>query len=582
MGRCGLMDTTQIGKYEILSTIGQGSMGMVYKARDPEIGRTVAIKTLRSVFLGTDAAGNEALQRFRQESRSAGRLRHANIVTIYDTGRTENGTPFIAMEYVEGRSLESIIAQEAPLDPLRVLHYLGQIGSAIDYAHSQDVIHRDIKPSNVIIDSASRALLLDFGVAKLSDTSLTPAGTVVGTPSYMSPEQIRGESLDGGTDRFAFAVMAFEMLTGVRPFPGSDFTTVVTNIIHNPPRSFSEVGAGALPAEAEQIILKGLAKERGERFPSCAEFVAALARVFNATVSATVPLKFTEEGEKNPDQPSEPSPADVVSETVTPLRAIEQGTPQFPLDTGIVPAEKSPSRGWLPVAMLLLILLACAYLALPPDYKRGAQRVLSGGASLVLKKKEHPAEARAMQEEQNGGEESGEEKVYPANEITVSPAVGRSSSLVASSEQGREEKAVRPPQSGTADHEVIEVLNNSTAAYETLLPAINHAAGRDPAVFSPLLVRLTTHPDFRVRIAVMKVFTTSEKYKTREVMRAVIARLKDEQWLVRGFAVKILASLGNQAAVKILEEQLKVEDNPTVRKVITDSIDGIRAASLQK
>ncbi|HQH26518.1 MAG TPA: serine/threonine-protein kinase, partial [Oligoflexia bacterium] len=177
------MDTNFIGKYEIVSTLGRGSMGVVYKGRDPEIGRLVAIKTLKSMFMGNDPAGNEALQRFRQEARSAGRLHHPNIVTIFEAGRTDNGSPYIAMEYIEGTSLEARIAEQGPLDPLAALHYLAQIASAIDYAHMQNVIHRDIKPSNVLIDGAQRSHLLDFGVAKMSDTSLTPAGTVVGTPS---------------------------------------------------------------------------------------------------------------------------------------------------------------------------------------------------------------------------------------------------------------------------------------------------------------------------------------------------------------------------------------------------------------
>src|SRR5262249_10656660 len=153
--------------YEIVTTLGRGSMGVVYKAKDPEIGRLVAIKTLKSVFMGDDAAGNEALQRFRQESRSAGKLHHPNIVTIFEAGRTDNGSPHVVMEYIEGKSLEAILAEAGPLEPLAVLHYLAQIASAIDYAHSQSVIHRDIKPSNIIIDAHHRPYLLDFGVAKL-------------------------------------------------------------------------------------------------------------------------------------------------------------------------------------------------------------------------------------------------------------------------------------------------------------------------------------------------------------------------------------------------------------------------------
>lgn len=274
-----------IDKYEIVSSIGRGSMGVVYKAKDPEIGRLVAIKTLKSVFMGDDAAGNEALQRFRQESRSAGRLHHPNIVTIFEAGRTENGSPYIVMEYIEGKSLEALLSEGGALGPLAALHYLAQIAAAIDYAHSQNVIHRDIKPSNIIVDQRNRPYLLDFGVAKLADTSLTPAGTVVGTPSYMSPEQIKGAQLDARTDLFSFAVVAFEVLSGQRPFQGSDFASVVSNIISKEPISFAELSCN-LPSDLEAVFRHGLAKDRENRFPSALDFVDALAQVFGVLVDA--------------------------------------------------------------------------------------------------------------------------------------------------------------------------------------------------------------------------------------------------------------------------------------------------------
>lgn len=277
------MSTELIDKYEIISTLGRGSMGVVYKARDPEIGRIVAVKTLRSVFMGNDPSGNEALQRFRQESRSAGRLQHPNIVTIFATGRTDSGSPYIVMEYIEGERLDQVITERHPLDPLEVLHYLSQVASAIDYAHSQNVIHRDIKPSNIIVDTGLRPHLLDFGVAKLSDTSLTPAGTVVGTPSYMSPEQIRGETLEGLSDLFSFAVVTFEMFTSVRPFPGKDFTTVVNHILHKEPLSFAELKVNLSPA-FEQILRKALAKDKKERYQSALQFIDLLASELGALV----------------------------------------------------------------------------------------------------------------------------------------------------------------------------------------------------------------------------------------------------------------------------------------------------------
>ena len=280
------MSSQFIEKYEVLETLGKGSMGVVYKARDPEIGRLVAIKTLKSVFLSDDAVGQEAFQRFRQESRSAGRLHHPNIVTIFEAGRSQNGSPYIVMEYIEGMSLEAIVKDRGAIEPLEAFHYLAQTASAIDYALSQNVIHRDIKPSNIIIDLNHRPFLLDFGVAKLNDTSLTPAGTVVGTPSYMSPEQIRGEALDTRSDLFSFAVVTYEVLTGKRPFPGNDFASVVAAILQRPPLSFSEVGC-ALPKYLEGVLIQGLAREREKRFPTASALIDAAAQTLGIAVDNT-------------------------------------------------------------------------------------------------------------------------------------------------------------------------------------------------------------------------------------------------------------------------------------------------------
>lgn len=277
------MNLTHIGKYDVIATLGRGSMGLVYKAQDPEIGRLVAIKTLRTLPVDDGGQESEILKRFKLEARSAGKLRHPNIVTIFETGRAEDGSPFIVMEYIQGESLEVVISKRAPVDPHEALHYLAQVASAIDYAHSEQVYHRDIKPSNVIVDRFNIPHLLDFGVAKLSDTSLTPAGTVVGTPSYMSPEQIRGEDTGGGTDLFALAVMMFEIITGVRPFPGKDFVSVVGNIIHNQPIPFSEIGVD-YPREVETILHKALSKRREDRFQTGFEMVEKVANAFGIRV----------------------------------------------------------------------------------------------------------------------------------------------------------------------------------------------------------------------------------------------------------------------------------------------------------
>ena len=280
------MDLERIGKYEVISTIGRGSMGLVYKAQDPEIGRLVAIKTLRSIPTGGNLRDQEMLERFRIEARSAGKLRHPNIVTVFETGKTDEGVPFIVMDYIEGDSLDVVIKRNGKLDPIEAIHYTAQLAAAIDYAHAHKVYHRDIKPSNVIVSRNYCPHLLDFGVAKVSDTSLTPVGTVVGTPSYMSPEQIRGIDEGGGTDLFALSVMTFEMLTGSRPFPGKDFVSVVANIIHRDPTPFKELNV-TLPLKLEEVLAKGLAKKKEDRYQQAMEFAAQAAAAFGIPIDVS-------------------------------------------------------------------------------------------------------------------------------------------------------------------------------------------------------------------------------------------------------------------------------------------------------
>ncbi len=270
------MSLHHIGKYEIIATLGRGSMGVVYKAKDPEIGRTVAIKTLRSVLFSDDEIGDKAMQRFRREAALAGALQHPNIVTIFESGKTDSGYPYIVMEIVHGKSLDIYIRKYKKLSVPSALHYLAQAASAVDYAHSHGILHRDLKPTNLIVDKKHKLYLLDFGVAEINDNSLTPADTVVGTPSYMSPEQIRGEDLDSKTDIFSFAIVAYEMLTGHKPFPGKDFSSIISTILNKEPLTFSEISS-PLPLDLEKELLRALSKEPKKRPNSALEFVDSLA-----------------------------------------------------------------------------------------------------------------------------------------------------------------------------------------------------------------------------------------------------------------------------------------------------------------
>jgi serine/threonine-protein kinase len=552
------MADEQVGKYKILSELGKGAMGVVYKAEDPEIGRIVAVKTLRSVYLGSDAAGQEALQRFKQEARSAGRLKHPNIVTIFETGRTDSGSPFMAMEYVEGQSLETRLSSGDPMEPLEVMHILAQVGSAIDYAHSHGIIHRDIKPSNVIISDDAKPHLLDFGVAKISDTSLTPAGTVVGTPSYMSPEQIRGETLDGATDRFAFAVLAYEMLTGARPFPGHDFMTVVSNIIHSEPIPFSQLRHKVRP-EFEPILNKAMSKDKTVRFPSCLDFVRALGAPFGVVVDHNGVAGYRPGDKLN-------APA-VVNAATTPVEATVMGAPSVS-PPPVAPADDSsrqPKESPAPASS-------------DTGVREGSGRGVVIGLMFVMLALFGVAGWLIVQ----GGEQSSEEIVEyvpgetttttdPVPTVTVPTAPTEPTCLIATgcTAPGEEPTPVVKLEETPS---IIQKLSNTSLSEAELIQVIAGSGDEPYELITPVLLGLVKHPSYKVRIAVLKVFTASEKFRTREVFKTIVECLDDPEFLVRGFTVKFLASLKNDAAKRLLEAQLTKEKDPTVKKVIEDSL----------
>ena len=205
----------QVGKYEIISEIGRGAMGAVYKARDPLIGRLVALKTITS---GVNAQAN-SLERFYQEARSAGALQHPNIVTIYELG-SENKTPFIAMEYIEGGSLDQVIEQRQALPLSLKLGYIVRVCDALSYAHQHNVIHRDVKPANIMVTKEGVVKVVDFGIARLTDMSLTQPNMMIGSRAYMSPQLYKGERADARADVWAVGVTLYELLAYRRPFGG--------------------------------------------------------------------------------------------------------------------------------------------------------------------------------------------------------------------------------------------------------------------------------------------------------------------------------------------------------------------------
>jgi serine/threonine protein kinase len=272
----------RIGRYKIVRELGRGAMGVVYHAIDPNIGRPVAIKTIRL----SDVASGEEQKRLRErlfrEARSAGMLSHPGIVTIYDV-EEQDGLAYIAMEYVDGPTLDHVLSGPAPIPAEGMFSILAQTAAALDYAHGKSIVHRDIKPANIMIAADGTAKIADFGIAKITTSEqFTMTGSIVGTPHYMSPEQVQGQPVDGRSDQFSLAVIAYEMLTGEKPYTGEHLTTVVYKIVAEEPVAPHRVNP-SLSGAIENVIRKGLSKKPDQRYRNCQEFVEALEKACGAT-----------------------------------------------------------------------------------------------------------------------------------------------------------------------------------------------------------------------------------------------------------------------------------------------------------
>jgi serine/threonine-protein kinase len=389
-----------VGRYRIVGFLGAGAMGEVYLAEDPQIDRKLAIKTVRLV--GRPQEIEERKRRLLREARAAGRLLHPNIVTLFDAGEAE-GLLFLAFELVEGTDLAARLDSGDRLSLRDALRAVRQAADALEFAHGQGIVHRDIKPSNLLLDRAGRVKVADFGIAKMAgqSTELTMAGSVMGSPQYLSPEQIRGEDLDGRSDIFSLGVVLYEILSGKRPFEGDTITTLVYQILHKEPPPLSELRA--VPPRLETLLARMLAKSRDERIATAGEvareLVAVEAELTDETLSApaagpmdatrilprstrgTVPASpETTPSAKPPMPPPPPPPAYV---------APQPPVPQAPPPAAVA----APAKSRLP---LILIVLAAVVL--------GAA-ALGGGAWFAwMNKQDGAAEQQAQLQPETSAE----------------------------------------------------------------------------------------------------------------------------------------------------------------------------------
>ncbi len=282
-----MVTLTKAGRYEIQGELGRGAMGVVYKAVDPVIGRTVAVKTLRLSEEGTGLSRPELLNRFQTEARAAGLLAHPNIVVVFDAGE-EDGLYYITMELVEGKSLQALLDAGQAFPLARVLRIMEQTCSALQFAHERSIVHRDIKPANLMLTADDTVKVTDFGTAKiLQFGTVQQTAHVMGTPSYMSPEQVKGRVVDGRSDIFSLGVMLYEMITGEKPFPGQNITTVIYKIVNEdpvPPRTIDPM----IHAGLSTVVMKALAKDPAARYQTCKEMLEDL-KNYRSVIAAENP-----------------------------------------------------------------------------------------------------------------------------------------------------------------------------------------------------------------------------------------------------------------------------------------------------
>ncbi|MGI8428589.1 MAG: Stk1 family PASTA domain-containing Ser/Thr kinase [Solirubrobacteraceae bacterium] len=324
-------------RYKILARLGSGGMADVFLAQDGQLGRKVALKLLHGRF----AEDPGFVERFRREAQAAAGLQHPNVVSVYDRGAYD-GTYYIAMEYLPGRTLKQLIRQDSPLDPVRAIDITIQILTAARFAHHQGVIHRDLKPHNVIVDDADHAKVTDFGIARAGASDMTETGSIMGTAQYLSPEQAQGYAVSASSDLYSVAVVLYEMLTGRVPFDAEAAVTIALKHVSEPPSAPRAVNP-EIPVELEQVVMWALNKDPADRPSDADQFIAALAHVRAGIVS----------GEGAQHTASMPALA-----AAGPLAGAAATADVAPASETPPPGERERWRRWRWIALLVALLLA--------------------------------------------------------------------------------------------------------------------------------------------------------------------------------------------------------------------------------
>ena len=441
-----------IGRYEILAELGRGAMGVVYKARDPKIGRTIAIKTIKLADKAAASETDKLRERLFREAQSAGRLSHPGIVTIYDVDE-EAGMAYITMEFVEGKTLETQMDSAPILDFGFISDLLNQTAAALDYAHSKEIVHRDIKPANIMVTPDGGIKITDFGIARISSSKLTQTGTVMGTPSYMSPEQVRSDPTDGRSDQFSLAVICYELVTGQKPFTGESLTSVMFKIVSAQATAPSELNP-RVSEELGAVILRALSKDPADRYTSCRAFAEAAAKGC-APVVDVGPLTRRFEKPAPAETPTVGAAETEDADRVEAPRELEETAPADaprslpPLPGRSTALEERPGRlrWWMWPAALLAVLIAVCGVWLSQQEKPGdALLQLAGG--LIPSSTEEVAEVPPLDPlAESGG--AGDATVPEAGEQPAESLPGQVPAATDSGSAAGSAKPAAPPEEGS-------------------------------------------------------------------------------------------------------------------------------------
>ena len=368
-----------LGRFEIVRELGRGAMGIVYEARDPAIGRRVAIKTVKAHQ--TMGEPGEIMERFRREASAAGTLSHQNIVTVYDVGE-QDGVVYIAMEFLEGQPLDEILEERRCLPIKECVEIVAQVLDGLGHAHEHGVVHRDVKPANIVVNDNGNAKVADFGIAHTFDSTLTRTGTLIGTPNYMSPEQFAAGHIDGRSDLFSAAVILYELLTGERAFHGDNLSTMMHNVMNSEPVPVSKVNLH-VPEPLAAVLEKAISKKPLSRYQTAAEFAAALRESVKESPDPAI-LK-SDIRETDGIQKTVLSPSEVIA-TVSGARRAEGTVIGTPPPTAESPSpEAVPYRQPSGLVKLLVVCLVVAGLATAGWlYLQSSKHVDTGSADMTV------------------------------------------------------------------------------------------------------------------------------------------------------------------------------------------------------